>query len=121
MTSKQLLIVYFSETGHTKAMATAIGQGARSVKGVDVLVKVADATTNDDLLAPLARSWRGEPGESEEMRPQWYAYEDVPQGEMWADDRIWLPRVLQGERLNGVFTFSDAETIVHQEITSWDG
>ena len=51
MASKQLLIVYFSESGHTKAMAAAIGQGARSVEGVDVLVKVADATTNDDLLA----------------------------------------------------------------------
>lgn len=51
MKPKQLLIVYFSETGHTEAMAKAIGQGARSVEGVDVLVKLADATTNDDLLS----------------------------------------------------------------------
>ncbi len=51
MKPKQLLIVYFSQTGHTEAMARAIGEGARSVEGVDVLVKAADATANDDLLA----------------------------------------------------------------------
>lgn len=80
-----------------------------------------DPDWDQEVHVFLARRWRGEPGESEEMRPQWYAYEDVPQEEMWADDRVWLPRVLQGERLEGVFTFSDAETIVHQEITPWDG
>jgi len=80
----------------------------------------SDPDWNQEVHVFLARSWGGEPGESEEMRPQWYRYEDVPYEEMWADDRLWLPRVLQGERIKGVFTFSDAETIVHQEITSWD-
>ena len=69
----------------------------------------------------LVRSWKGEPGESKEMRPRWYGYEDVPYEGMWADDRRWLPRVLGGERLDAVFTFSDVETIVHEEITPWEG
>lgn len=80
----------------------------------------SDPAWNQEVYVFLARSWRGEPAESEEMKPQWYAYEDVPYREMWADDRLWLPRVLQGERINGVFTFSDTETIMHQEITPWD-
>ena len=68
----------------------------------------------------LARSWEGEPTESEEMRPQWYIYENVPYDSMWADDHFWLPRVLAGGRLNAVFTFSDSETIINHEITPWD-
>jgi len=68
----------------------------------------------------LARSWEGEPSESEEMRPQWYIYDDVPYDSMWADDQYWLPKVLTGERLRAVFTFSDSETIINHEITPWD-
>jgi len=48
---KQLLIVYFSQSGHTEAMATAIEDGARSVDGVKVVQRTADAASNDDLLA----------------------------------------------------------------------
>jgi len=80
-----------------------------------------DPNWNQEVHVFLATSWGGEPEESVEMEPRWYAYRDVPYEQMWADDRIWLPRVLQGERINGVFTFSDVETIVHQEITPRDG
>jgi len=79
----------------------------------------SDPDWSQEVHVFLARSWRGEPGESEEMRPQWYTYEKVPYEEMWADDRVWLPRVLHGERIRGVFTFSDLKTIVHQEIIPW--
>jgi len=47
----RVLIVYFSQTGHTEALAKAIEEGACSVDGVEVVVKKADDTTNDDLLA----------------------------------------------------------------------
>ena len=77
----------------------------------------SDPDWSQEVHVFLTRSWCGKPGESREMRPQWHAYGDVPYGEMWADDRHWLPRVLRGERLDAVFTFSNAETIVHQEVT----
>lgn len=75
---------------------------------------------NQEVHVFLVRSWRGEPTESEEMKPQWYIYDDVPYDSMWADDEFWLPRVLAGERLKAVFTFSDSETIISHEITPWD-
>jgi len=80
----------------------------------------SDPDWSQEVHVFLASDWRGQPEESAEMKPQWHAYQEVPYEEMWPDDRLWLPRVLQGERINGVFTFSDAETIVHQEITLWD-
>ena len=49
--------------------------------------------------------WRDEPTESEEMRPQWYAFDKIPFGEMWVDDPHWLPLVLAGKKVKGEFLF----------------
>jgi len=46
----KILVVYDSETGHTEKMAFAVAKGAKQVKGIDVIVKKPDATTNEDLL-----------------------------------------------------------------------
>lgn len=54
-------------------------------------------------------SCTGEPTESEEMRPQWYAIGDMPYGQMWLDDKVWLPHLLEDDTgelcLNADFTF----------------
>ncbi len=44
-----ILIVYYSKTGNTEKMALAIAEGAKEA-GVDVIVKKANETANDDLL-----------------------------------------------------------------------
>lgn len=64
----------------------------------------------------LVDSWQGGPAESEEMRPEWFLFEDIPYDNMWADIKIWLPRILQGEKLQGEFTFDDAENITEYNI-----
>jgi 8-oxo-dGTP diphosphatase / 2-hydroxy-dATP diphosphatase len=54
-------------------------------------------------------SCTGEPTESEEMRPQWYAIGDVPYENMWLDDKVWLPHLLEDDTgelcINADFTF----------------
>lgn len=54
----------------------------------------------------------GEIGETEEMRPRWFAFADFPYGEAWPDDRFWMPHFLAGKDFSGDFTFSDYDTIV---------
>jgi NAD(P)H dehydrogenase (quinone) len=47
-----VLIVYYSAKGHTKAMAEAVAKGARAVEGAAVnLLSVADAKVDDVLSA----------------------------------------------------------------------
>jgi len=46
----KILIVYHSRTGHTQKMASAIAEGVKQVKGVEVIVKSVDQTKNEDLL-----------------------------------------------------------------------
>jgi 8-oxo-dGTP diphosphatase len=55
----------------------------------------------------LAECWRGEPHETDEMRPIWVDTKAIPYAKMWADDAYWLPLVLQGERVEATFTFAD--------------
>lgn len=66
----------------------------------------------------VCRSWDGEPQETEEMRPEWFAFEDIPYGAMWTPDKVWIPRVLAGEKLFGeVYFNSDGETVKEMEWT----
>lgn len=47
----RILIVYHSQTGHTKQMAQAVCEGAKAIDGVEVTLKKAAEATLDDLLA----------------------------------------------------------------------
>jgi 8-oxo-dGTP diphosphatase len=52
-------------------------------------------------------SYSGEMTETDEARPFWCERSEIPYDRMWADDRIWLPRVLAGEYVCGQFIFDD--------------
>jgi len=69
----------------------------------------------------LVRLWEGEPAESVEMRPIWFAVEDIPFGQMWRGDVHWIPRILAGERIRGCVTFEeDNETVAAWTVEPWD-
>lgn len=40
-------------------------------------------------------SWKGEPVETEEMRPQWFPIDAIPYDQMWAGDNQWVPYVIR--------------------------
>jgi 8-oxo-dGTP diphosphatase len=74
-----------------------------------------------DLSAPqwygyvfLAREFEGELEETDEAEPHWFSVEELPFSEMWEDDRIWLPRLLEGESLQGEFLFDDGRLLTHR-------
>lgn len=46
-----ILIVYFSVDGHTQAMAEEVQAGAKSVEGVDVVLRTVTNATADEVLA----------------------------------------------------------------------
>lgn len=47
----QVLIMYYSRTGHTQALAEEIARGVRHVDGVACVLKPASEVTRDDFLA----------------------------------------------------------------------
>lgn len=57
-------------------------------------------------------TWEGEPTESEEMKPQWFSKNEIPFDKMWGDDIHWLPKVLQGEKVRGHFSFDESQKLL---------
>ncbi len=50
--------------------------------------------------------------ETEEMKPQWFSFSEIPFPQMWSDDEYWFPLLLSNKLFVGEFLFdrpSDAE------------
>ena len=64
----------------------------------------------------LAESHTGEPRESPNIRPEWFALDAIPFDRMPADDALWYPDVLERKKMRGHFDFApDGKTLlVHQ-------
>jgi ADP-ribose pyrophosphatase YjhB (NUDIX family) len=72
-----------------------------------------------EVHAYFVRTWIDEPTETEEMKPEWFTYSEIPFAQMWADDIDWLPRALAGEKLLGKVWFKeDEKTIERMEWNS---
>lgn len=59
----------------------------------------------------------GTPSSTDEAVPEWHATTNPPYEEMWVDDRIWLPHLMNGESFTGTFVLSDdGESLLRYEM-----
>lgn len=58
----------------------------------------------------------GVPEETEEMRPEWFAFADIPYRKMWPDDEFWLPLFLESKKFRTRFLFGENDTVLEQDI-----
>ncbi len=63
----------------------------------------------------VAPDLEGDPIETDEATPFWCDLDAVPFGEMWEDDRHWLPHVLAGRSFHGWFVF-DGERMLENRV-----
>lgn len=77
---------------------------------------IADKEWDQDVHVFLAKTWAGEPVESEEMLPKWFKTTEIPFDEMWDDDKFWLPKILEGKKLKADFIFKKGETVDKHDI-----
>lgn len=56
----------------------------------------------------------GEPIESEEMKPCWFLYDNIPFFDMWVSDAVWFPALLEGKQFSGRFHFDAPSTLTHR-------
>ena len=54
-----------------------------------------------------AGDYQGEPTETDEASPIWSNLDAIPYEEMWEDDKLWVPLVLDGTRFYGRYLFDD--------------
>ena len=63
----------------------------------------------------FANKFSGNLIETDEADPFWCKISEIPYNNMWADDIYWLPPVLNGEKINGYFTFN-SDTMLSKKI-----
>ncbi|WP_435345017.1 8-oxo-dGTP diphosphatase [Haloarchaeobius sp. HRN-SO-5] len=73
----------------------------------------------------VAREVAGTARTTEEAIPEWRTRESIPYDEMWEDDELWLPAVLDGDTVCGTFYFDDdGDELVDHDVAlgvSFDG
>ena len=103
---------------------TALESALREVDE-ELCIQVDEATTEEmgilrfqfvDGLALHCTVFRatlytGRPTETDEAIPLWFALDELPFDEMWADDRHWLRQMLEGQKFSGDFVFDDEEML----------
>jgi 8-oxo-dGTP diphosphatase len=55
----------------------------------------------------------GKPTETNEAKPLWTPVEAIPFERMWADDRIWIPHMLEERWFDGRFLFDGDTMLAH--------
>ena len=62
-----------------------------------------------------ATRFEGIPTETDEAIPHWFSMDELPWHNMWADDPVWYPKMMAGEKFTGRFTF-DHKTMLDHEL-----
>ncbi|MEO6536057.1 MAG: 8-oxo-dGTP diphosphatase [Candidatus Paceibacterota bacterium] len=69
-----------------------------------------DATLQLEVHIFKTTDFTGEPVESDEMKPQWFTLSDIPYKQMWTDDELWMPLLLEDKQFEGTFHFDRPST-----------
>jgi mutator protein MutT len=64
----------------------------------------------------VASEWKGEPTESDEMKPEWFDIQSIPYDKMFPDDKYWLPLILEGRKIKAYFDFDEEWNLLGKKI-----
>lgn len=108
--------VFDSAIRESKEEAKIIPKNLIKVAIIDFHFPEAKKEWNQQVHIFTFNEWKGEPEETEEMRPEWFLIENLPYNEMWDDDKYWLPHVLEGKKLKAKFFFDEKDKVKNHEI-----
>lgn len=112
------------ESGETNEIA-AVREAKEEIGVEDLkLQKVGDftflfpekPTWSQQVHVYVTRKWTNTPQESAEIRPEWVGFGELPLTKMWDDAQFWLPAILNGHSLSGVFTFNSELKVAKLEM-----
>jgi len=64
----------------------------------------------------VVTKWEGNPVETEEMKPKWFSFDEVPYDQMWADEALWLPKILDGKKIKAELSFGENGDLLEHDI-----
>ncbi len=65
----------------------------------------------------ITNEFEGTPKGGREGDVKWFDFNEIPYENMWPDDKIWMPIMLQGKNFEGTFYFGESfKELVKHEI-----
>jgi 8-oxo-dGTP pyrophosphatase MutT (NUDIX family) len=113
----KLLIGETPETGAAREMNEETGLSVSSLRFHGILnFYLGEAKEIDQTVFVFSsEKSSGKMRHSREGELQWFRLSEIPYGEMWKDDEIWLPFVIEGKNFIGDFNF----TANYKELASY--
>lgn len=72
---------------------------------------------NQFVIAYIVSDWEGDFVETESIKPIEFNINEIPYSKMWADNKYWLPTVLDGKSIIAKFLYDEEnKNIVENEI-----
>lgn len=69
-----------------------------------------------EVNAFKTKNFKGTITETEEMKPQWFPISEIPYNNMWPDDRIWFPYMLNNKSFWAKFIFKGRKQILRHTL-----
>lgn len=79
-----------------------------------VFTNTPDSVLQVHVFKPT--EYTGDPIETDEMKPQWFAIEHIPYADMWADDIYWFPLFFANKKFKGMFTFDENHKLLSNKL-----
>lgn len=67
----------------------------------------------------VTKDYTGVEKETDEAKPFWCNLNEIPYNNMWEDDIVWIPEVINGRFFRGYFEF-DEDTMIKREIQFYE-
>lgn len=64
----------------------------------------------------VSREFEGTPVETKPIKPEWYPIDELPEKFMWPDNLLWVPQVLRGEKINGIFLYDENNKVIDYRL-----
>jgi 8-oxo-dGTP diphosphatase/2-hydroxy-dATP diphosphatase len=106
------------EDAAVREVAEEAGIDVSHLEKVGILEFESQAREGETLEVHVFKTSRftGEPKETDEMKPQWFSLDDLPQDKMWSSDVYWMPLFLHNKKFIGKFLFAPGDKVIHQEV-----
>lgn len=89
----------------------------KSMRFMGVLSFLSTIDTDATVYLFICDDFEGEIKSTDEMSVKWFPEEEIPYDMMWPDDIHWLPYVLDGKEVTGMFAFRDRAVIDHLSLS----
>ncbi len=108
------------ETVEEAAKREILEEAGIQVADIESIGKINFEFTGDPVTLEVnifkAVNFKGDPTETEEMKPQWFHVDEIPFDQMWPDDKYWFPLFLGGNKFRGKFVFEGQDKILEHKI-----